>query len=88
MLISLFPTPFGHFQFLGSAGQNPNLILTLCHMQTNKCIYFSAQILFIYQNYFLLVKFLQHPWSEREFHILKALSNTFAASPMGRVYSP
>ena len=30
MLISLFPTPFGHFQFLGSAGQNPNLILTLC----------------------------------------------------------
>ena len=32
MLISLFPTPFGHFQFLGSAGQNPKLILTLCHM--------------------------------------------------------
>ena len=31
MLISLFPTPFGHFQFLGSAGQNPKLILTLCH---------------------------------------------------------
>ena len=31
LLISLFPTPFGHFQFLGSAGQNPNLILTLCH---------------------------------------------------------
>ena len=31
MLISLFPTPFGHFQFLGSAGQKPNLILTLCH---------------------------------------------------------
>ena len=31
MLISLFPTPSGHFQFLGSAGQNPNLILTLCH---------------------------------------------------------
>ena len=26
MLISLFPTPFGHFQFLGSAGQNPKLI--------------------------------------------------------------
>ena len=26
MLMSLF----GHFQFLGSAGQNPNLILTLC----------------------------------------------------------
>ena len=22
---------FGHFQFLGSAGQNPKLILTLCH---------------------------------------------------------
>ena len=32
MLISLFPTPFGHFQFLGSAGQNPKLILKLCHM--------------------------------------------------------
>ena len=30
MLISLISTPFGHFQFLGSAGQNPNLILTLC----------------------------------------------------------
>ena len=30
MLISLFPTPFGHFQFLGSAGQDPKLILTLC----------------------------------------------------------
>ena len=30
MLISLFPTPFGHFQFLGSAGQIPKLILTLC----------------------------------------------------------
>ena len=30
MLISLFPTPFRHFQFLGSAGQNPKLILTLC----------------------------------------------------------
>ena len=30
MLISLFPTPFGHFQFLGSAGRNPKLILTLC----------------------------------------------------------
>ena len=35
MLISLFPTPFGHFQFLGSAGQNPNLILTLCRLQLN-----------------------------------------------------
>ena len=23
----------GHFQFLGYAGQNPNLILTLCRMQ-------------------------------------------------------
>ena len=32
MLISLFPTPFGHFQFLGYAGQNPKLILTLCLM--------------------------------------------------------
>ena len=31
MLVSLFPTLFGHFQFLGSTGQNPNLILTLCH---------------------------------------------------------
>ena len=30
MLISLFPTPFDHFQFLGSAGQIPKLILTLC----------------------------------------------------------
>ena len=29
MLISLFPTLFGHFQFLGSAGQIPKLILTL-----------------------------------------------------------
>ena len=28
--ILLFPTPFGHFQFLSSAGQNPKLILTLC----------------------------------------------------------
>ena len=34
MLISLFPTSFGHFQFLGSAGQNPKLILTLCHVST------------------------------------------------------
>ena len=33
MLISLFPTPFGHFQFLGSAGRNPKLILTLCHIE-------------------------------------------------------
>ena len=30
MLPSLFPTPFGHFQFLGFAGQNPKLFLTLC----------------------------------------------------------
>ena len=30
MLILLFPTPFGYFQFLGSAGRNPKLILTLC----------------------------------------------------------
>ena len=30
MLILLFPTPFAHFQFLGSAGRNPKLILTLC----------------------------------------------------------
>ena len=30
MLISLFPTPFGHFQFLEpDAGQSPKLILTL-----------------------------------------------------------
>ena len=28
-LISLYSTPFGCFQFLGSAGQNPKLILTL-----------------------------------------------------------
>ena len=40
---------------------------------------------------FLVGKFSAAPlsrWSEREFHILKALSNTFAASPVGRVYSP
>ena len=40
---------------------------------------------------FLVGKFSAAPlsrWSEREFHILKALSNTFAAPPMERVYSP
>ena len=35
MLISLFPTPFGHFQFLGSARQNPKLIPTLRHNLIN-----------------------------------------------------
>ena len=29
-LISLFPTPFDHFHFHGSAGLVPNLILTPC----------------------------------------------------------
>ena len=40
MLISLFPTPFGHFQFLGSAGQIPKLILTLCLLQGISIIMF------------------------------------------------
>ena len=30
MLISLFPTPFDHFHFHGSAGLVPKLILTPC----------------------------------------------------------
>ena len=33
--VSLFTTPFGHFQFQGSAGQNPKLILTLCHKEND-----------------------------------------------------
>ena len=31
MIISLFPTPFDHFHFHGSAGLVPKLILTPCH---------------------------------------------------------
>ena len=33
MLISLFPTPFDHIHFHGSAGLVPQLILTPCHRQ-------------------------------------------------------
>ena len=42
MLIKLFPTPFGHFQFLGSARQNPNLILTLCLSNTRTRLFLTA----------------------------------------------
>ena len=44
MLISLFPTPFGHFQLLGSAGQNPKLILTLC------LIFYISHCYFLFVN--------------------------------------
>ena len=33
MLISLFPTPFDHFQFHPTLGLDPALILTLCLME-------------------------------------------------------
>ena len=45
---SLFPTPFGHFQFLGSAGQIPKLIQTLCHTQVGKLLdFYFEHIIFV-----------------------------------------
>ena len=51
MLILLFPTPFGHFQFLGSAGRNPKLILTLCLMQLRGLLNLVQLTFVLYLNF-------------------------------------
>ena len=46
-LISLFPTPFDHFNFHGSAGLVPKLILTPCHTITLRFSYSKNDLLTI-----------------------------------------
>ena len=41
MLISLFPTPFHHFHFHGSAGLFSRLLLTPCSIYTSDSLYYS-----------------------------------------------
>ena len=79
MLISLFPTPFGRFQILGSAGQNPKLILTLCHIGVEISRYVqdcSLEIGSLSNNEILTALIRAEAWQQRNLRTQKYCSST------------